>query len=319
MADFPNRIPIMKRITYFTMLAATTAIAIVPTAARAQRDREVTRIDSTFAFDKGSWVDINVVSGDIVVTGWTRPEAKVVASTERGWLDAQLSSNHITMRTRSDRGHSGDTRVEIMVPIGTRVQASSVSGTIRISGTEGEVEAGSVSGSIEVTGANDRINAHSVSGRVRATKLRGRTRLGTTNATIEAEDVVGDLSVGTVSGRITLSGVTSSHVSAETVSASVTYDGNIDPSGSYDFSTHSGNVHMIVPENSAGDLELETFSGHISSAFPITLQPGDISSMARHGKKMEFTIGKGGARITASTFSGNITIDRGGHTDREEK
>jgi len=33
---------------------------------------------------------------------------------------------------------------------------------------------------------------------------------------------------------------------------------------------------------------------------------------------MEFTIGKGGARITASTFSGSITIDKSGHTDREE-
>ena len=172
----------MNRATRFTLLIATTAIASVPTVARAQRDREVTRIDSTFAFDKGSWVDINVVSGDIVVTGWTRAEAKVVASTERGWIDAQLSSNRITMQTRSDRGHSGDTRVEIMVPIGTRVQASSVSGTIRISGTEGEVEAGSVSGSIEVIGATDRINAHSVSGNLHATKLRGRTRLGTTNA-----------------------------------------------------------------------------------------------------------------------------------------
>jgi DUF4097 and DUF4098 domain-containing protein YvlB len=112
--------------------------------------------------------------------------------------------------------------------------------------------------------------------------------------------------------------VKSSHVSAETVSASVTYVGSIDPSGSYEFSTHSGNVHLEIPENSAADLFLETFSGRISSAFPITLQPGDISAMARHGKKMEFTIGKGGARITASTFSGNIIIDRGGHTDREE-
>jgi DUF4097 and DUF4098 domain-containing protein YvlB len=121
-----------------------------------------------------------------------------------------------------------------------------------------------------------------------------------------------------VSGRITLTGVKSSHVSAETVSASVTYVGSIDPSGSYEFSTHSGNVHLEIPEGSAADLFLETFSGRISSAFPITLQPGDISAMARHGKKMEFTIGKGGARITASTFSGNIIIDRGGHTDREE-
>jgi hypothetical protein len=308
----------MNHVTRLTMFISAAAVAAVPVTARAQRDRELTRIDSTFSFDKGSWVDLSAISGEIIVTGWTRPEAKVYASIERGWIDAELSSHRITLQTRSDRGHMGDARIEIMVPIGTRVQASGVSAKIRITGTDGEVEAGSVSGAIEVIGATDRITVHSVSGRVHAAKLRGRARLGTTNASIEAEDIVGDLSVGTVSGHITLTGVKSSHVSAETVSATVTYAGSIDAAGSYEFSTHSGNVHLEIPENSAADLALETFSGHISSAFPITLQPGDISAMARHGKKMEFTIGKGGARISASTFSGNITIDRGGHADREE-
>jgi hypothetical protein len=308
----------MNRISRFTMLAAAATIAGAPASARAQRDRELTRIDSTFAFEKGSWVDVSVASGEVVITGWARAEAKVHASIERGWIDAQLSSHRITLQTRSDRGRSGETRVEIMVPIGTRVQATSASGSIRVTGTDGEVEAGSASGAIEVIGATDRITMRAASGKLHAAKLRGRTRMSTVSGTLEAEDVVGDLNAGTVSGRITLSGVKSSHVNAETVSASVTYTGGIDPAGSYEFSAHSGGVHLEIPENSAADLSLETFSGRISSAFPITLRPGDISAMARHGKKMEFTIGKGGARITASTFSGNITIEKGGHTDREE-
>ena len=308
----------MNRIARITLLSAAAAVAAMPSAACAQRDREPARIDSTFAFDKGGWIDVGIVSGDITITGWTRPEAKVYAATERGWFETQLSSHRITLRTRSDRGRSGPTRVEIMVPVGTHVQVSSVSGSVRVSGTEGEVDAGSVSGSVEVVDATDRISAHTVSGRVHGAKLNGRVRLGTTSNSIEAEDIVGDLSAGSVSGRITLTGVKSSHVSAETVSGTVTYEGSIDPSGSYDLSTHSGSVHMTVPEGSSADLELETFSGRISSAFPITLQPGEISSMGRHGKKMEFTIGKGGARVSASTFSGNITIDKGGRTDRQE-
>jgi len=300
------------------MLAAVAAIATAPAAACAQRDREPSRIDSTFAFEKGSWVDVSVASGEIVITGWARPEAKVHASTERGWIDAQLSSRRITLQTRSTRGRSGETHVEIMVPAGTRVQASSASGDIRITGTDGEVEAESASGSIEVVGATDQITVHTVSGDVQATKLRGRARLGTTSGTLEAKDITGEVTAGTVSGDVTLENVKSSHVSAETVSGSVTYAGSIDPAGSYEFSTHSGDVRLEIPEGAAAGLSLETFSGHISSAFPITLQPGDISSSARRGKKTEFTIGKGGARITASTFSGDITIDKSGHANREE-
>ena len=310
----------MNSSTRFTMLVAAAAatLAAAPASARAQRDRERTRIDSTFAFDKGSWVDVSVASGEIIITGWTRPEAKVYASIDRGWIDAQLSSHRITLQTRSDRGRSGYTRIEIMVPIGTRVQASSASGNIRITGTDGEIEAGSASGAVEVIGATDRITVHSVSGKLHAAKLRGRTRLGTTSGTLEAEDIAGEVTAGTVSGDIKLTGVKSAHVSTETVSGSVTYAGSIDPSGSYEFSTHSGDVRLDIPDNTAAGLSLETFSGRISSAFPITLQPGEIQSMARHGRKMDFTIGKGGARITASTFSGNITIGKGGHADREE-
>ncbi|HEY2848565.1 MAG TPA: DUF4097 family beta strand repeat-containing protein [Gemmatimonadaceae bacterium] len=308
----------MNRITRFTLFAATAAAMAVPSSACAQRDREPTRVDSTFAFDKGSWLEVGIVSGEVVVTGWTRAEAKVYATTEHGWFDAQLSSHRITLMTRSDHGRSGHTRVEIMVPVGTRVQVSTVSGRVQVTGTQGEVDAGSVNGTVEVIGATDRITAHTVNGRVHAAKLSGRVRLSTTNDRIEAEDIAGDVTAESVSGRITLTGVKSSHVSAETVSGTVSYEGNIDPAGSYELSTHSGGVHMTIPDGSSANLELETFSGHISSAFPITLQPGEISSMSTHGKKMEFTIGKGGARISASTFSGNITIDKSGHTDREE-
>ncbi|MFI5246815.1 MAG: DUF4097 family beta strand repeat-containing protein, partial [Gemmatimonadales bacterium] len=185
----------LNGIPRFTMLAAAgAALAAAPASACAQRDRAQgdrgpTRIDSTFAFEKGSSVDVGVASGEIVITGWARPEAKVHASTERGWFDAQLSSHRITIGTRSDRGRSGETRIEISVPVGTRVQANSASGDIHISGTGGEVEAGSASGSIEVTDAADRINVHTVSGELHAAKLRGRSRLGTTSGDLTAEDV----------------------------------------------------------------------------------------------------------------------------------
>lgn len=308
----------MKRFTSLTLLAAAAAVAAAPAQARAQRDRERTRVDSTFAFDKGGRVDVSVASGEIIITGWTRPEAKVYASIDRGWIDTQLSSHRITLETHSDRGHSGPARIEIMVPIGTRVQASSASGSIRITGTDGEVGAESASGAIEVLGATDRISVQTASGKVHVAKLNGRIRLETISTTLEAEDLTGDIAASTVSGRITLTNIKSSHAKAETVNASVTYSGSIDPAGSYEFSTHSGNVHLEIPDNAGADLFLETFSGHISSAFPITLQPGDISAMARHGKKMQFTIGKGGARLTASTFSGNIIIDKSGRLDREE-
>jgi Putative adhesin len=310
-----------RSILSIASLAALTS-AVLPATARAQRDRDGDRmrIDSTFAFNKGGAVDLSLMSGEIVITAWTRSDAKVYASIENGWIDASLSANRVTLQTRSARGREGSARYEITVPVGTRIEANAVSGSIRISGTGGEVDAGTVSGMIDVTDATDRITLHTVNGRIHAARLRGRTRLSNTSNSIDADDIVGDVNAGTVSGRISLTGVKASHVSAETVSGNVTYAGSIDPAGSYEFSTHSGNVRMEIPENAGADLELETFNGHITSAFPITLQPGDLSSMARrHGQKMEFSIGKGGARVSASTFNGNITIERAGHSDKDNQ
>jgi DUF4097 and DUF4098 domain-containing protein YvlB len=67
---------------------------------------------------------------------------------------------------------------------------------------------------------------------------------------------------------------------------------------------------------SAG-LQVQTYSGNITSRFPMTLQPGEQSA-SRRGKKMNFTIGSGGARVTVATFSGDITIERGGRASKED-
>ena len=49
----------------------------------------------------------------------------------------------------------------------------------------------------------------------------------------------------------------------------------------------------------------------------MTLQPG-ANITRRRGKKMDFTIGSGGARVSVGTFSGDITIERSGRSNKEE-
>ncbi|MFI5311736.1 MAG: DUF4097 family beta strand repeat-containing protein, partial [Gemmatimonadales bacterium] len=184
-----------------TLLAALVlGAAVTPLAtACAQRDAR-TRVDTTFAFNKGGWVDLGLVSGEITVTGWTRPEARVIASVERdGYLETTFSENRIYIHTRSRSRRLGEARYEIMVPIGARVQASSTSGRIRIKATAGEVQANSVSGHIEVLDAADRIELSTVSGDVHAEKLSGRTRIHTTSGDLQTSDITGDLSMHSVS------------------------------------------------------------------------------------------------------------------------
>lgn len=290
------------------MIAATATFAL-PAAVHAQRDGR-SRLDTTFAFSKGGSLDLRVFSGDIVVTGWSRSEIKIVAGIERGAIDASLSSSRVSLNARGSRGGMGEAHYEVTVPYGTQVQTNSISGDTRVTATAGEVQITSVNGDIEVSDATNRVTVQTVSGGVRASKLRGRSRIETTSGDLEIDDVIGELTAHTVSGEIVMHRMQLTQLVTETTSGDVTYSGSIDPKGSYELSAHSGDVRLDIPVSTSAKVDLQTFNGEISSRFPITLQPGD-QSLSRNGKKMQFTIGGGGAHITIETFSGDIYIGHG--------
>lgn len=313
----------MKRITAFAnSLAVTfiTAMIVGLPLARpaAAQDRNERRIDTTFAFGRNGWLDVAIPSGTIIVHGWTRTEARVVGRVESGYLVTEISSSRIGLASRSDRNYSrsrsrnsnSETVYEISVPIGTRVMATSAGGDIRIRGTAGEVQATSAGGNIEVVDAADRITVQTVGGDIRVEKARGRVSIGTTGGDVEVDDIIGPLVIRAVSSDMRISRVESSDVRIGTTSGDITYEGTVDPKGVYEVSTHSGDVGFAIPSGSGAILSLQTYNGEISSAFAMTLQPGE-SLRRQRGRRMEFEIGGGGARVNITTFSGDITISRG--------
>jgi DUF4097 and DUF4098 domain-containing protein YvlB len=141
-------------------------------------------------------------------------------------------------------------------------------------------------------------------------------RVDGVSSTVYADDLAGELNVETVSGEITLRRGALTDLVATAVSGTIVYEGTLSTHGSYRLNTHSGSVTLGLPANVGALLELETFSGRINSDFPLTLQPGETGG--RRGRRMEFTLGNGGARVTAGAFSGNINIRRGAAAgDRE--
>ena len=278
------------------------------------RDRDyddeqvASRIDTTVAFSRGGIVDLSLVSGEIVVTGWERNEARVNAYSEHGILRLDVSGSRLTLDVERRRG-MGDTRYEVTVPVGARLLMRSTSGELSARGVKGEVELRTVSGDVQVEDAGP-LTFETVSGEANLRGVTGGVRGSTVSGEIDLDGVTGDVDVQSTSGSITMDRAQSKVVQAETVSGEVTYDGTIDPSGRYEFNSHSGEIRLVLPANVGARLGVETFSGEIDSDFPLTLDPD------RRGRdrpmRMEFTLGGGGARITAQTFSGSITLECAG-------
>lgn len=264
------------------------------------------RIDTTIAFDRTGIVDLGLMSGEIIVTAWDRAEARIQATTESGALDSDLSHARITIETRSHRGRSGETHYELTVPAGARVMTRSESGNVTIRGVKGEVEAHTMSGDIEVSDAADRVTLESLSGGVHAMRVAGSVRGSSVSGDAELQNIGGDVDFESVSGSIQITQAKSKIVRTESVSGEISYEGTVDPSGRYQFSTQSGDVRLRIPAATGAKLTMQTFSGSLDSAFPVTLQPGQRARQQR----FEFTIGSGGASISAETFSGDVTIEK---------
>lgn len=268
-------------------------------------------LDTTITFSATGTIELTNISGEIIVTGWDRREARIKAVSERGRLEYELSSSRITMdvqSARSNRGESyrGETRYELSVPRGVRVIAHSTSGDVIVRGTGGDVEANSTSGDVTIDDASGRIDISSVSGDVQAGRLKGNVEANSVSGSVEVSDVEGDVHVGTTSGDISLVGVRSRDIEASTTSGEIEYEGAVEGDGRYEFHSHSGNIVLTIPAASNAKFAVETFNGAMDSAFPLTLQPTDRTN--RRPRRFEFNVGSGGARIIAETFSGDLEI-----------
>jgi DUF4097 and DUF4098 domain-containing protein YvlB len=263
--------------------------------------------------------------------------------TER--LDVTSSGDRVSIRVVIPRGSRNveDSDLEIRVPARKNLTVRTVSAEIEISGVAGIVDAEATSGSVEVSGNPGRVRAVSTSGEVSVNASTARLEARSTSGSVEAsgratesvvvETVSGDLEVNvttpemmaksvsggvslagvtrrlatsTVSGDIEVNGGTLQYASFETVSGSVSFEGNLEGDAALNIASHSGDVVVALPSNVSARFQLSSFSGDVRSDFGgqrQRLSPG-------RGLDMSFSIGSGNALVTIKTFSGSVSLER---------
>jgi DUF4097 and DUF4098 domain-containing protein YvlB len=295
-----------RTIPTFITAAVLVAAVATPAAAQRYRDEYASRIDTTIAFARGGTVELQLTNGEIIVTGWSRDQLRVRATSERNELRMDASGSYVKLGLRSGTSRSGDTRFEVSVPVGTKVRATTTSGDIRITGSRGEVEARTQRGDIVVEEVASSADITAFSGDVDVSNVDGRLNVNVLSGDVQVRRVNGAIEVKTVSGEIEVLEARSQAVRVNSTSGDIVFDGTIDAAGRYELATHSGDVDLTLPANINATLTVSTYSGGIESDFRLTLPPGGMGS---DGKRFTFTLGGGGgARITAESFSGDINI-----------
>lgn len=185
--------------------------------------------------------------------------------------------------------------VSLAVPTGTHVEVGVVGAAAVVSGTDGRVQVKGVTGDTTLV------------------RVAGPVRVETVSGNLEAQAVTGDLHFNSVSGDLTVVEGSGTSVRAESVSGSMIVD--LDATGSptdVRLSNVSGEIAVRLPHPADAEVEANTASGSVSSAFEDLRVNG-----AWGAKKITGKLGAGNGRLRAMTVSGSIALLRRPPTEDE--
>ena len=274
-----------------------------------------------FAVGRGATLDISNIAGDVRITA--EPGDSIVVQTTRRLGDRRRDGsaprvemsqvgNRIEVRARGSRSSRSSSAVDIIVtaPPGTPVLARSVSGHVALTGIEGDVRLETVSGNVDVVRAANVTLAKTVSGDVvlRDSGSSATLTLGTVSGSVTATNVrARGLEATSVSGGVRLEGIAAQQVLAKSVSGDLEFAGTLASGGRFELVSHSGDVRLRLPAAASFDLQADTFSGRLTSDFPVTLRSTRTS---RSSRAIRGVSGDGAAQLVLRSFSGSVTIVR---------
>lgn len=288
-------------------LAVLGAVAAAPATSRGQ-GRELRRdIDTTFFFSKIGTVVVGNGAANVVVTGWDQTSIRVKARSDEGGLRFDAAPSRVVLQT--DRPRDAAT-IQITVPRGVRVVVRTNTGNITIKDTWGDVDAETSSGNVTVVGARD-VEATNLSGDLDVKQTSGVVTLSSNSGDCAVSEAKGSVEASSVSGDVTVRRSWLKIVRLETTNGTIQFEADIMPDGRYEFVSHDGAILLSLPKTASAQVGVTTWSGKVESEFPIAARPG-FPADSVGTKRYTFTLGDGSARITAETFSGDVSIASSG-------
>lgn len=285
------------------------------------------KFEKTVPLPKDGKVNISNISGDIEVATWEQDQVRIDAlkistadtaakakeNAAKVTIDVATEGNILRIETKypkSDKVWKGESlnvsvAYKLTIPSGAALKANNISGDVTAENIGGAADLGAISGDVRLKKAARGAECDTVSGDVEVAGISGDVFLKSVSGSITASLIKGSVQAETVSGDLTLTEVSEAGtVRAKALSGGVVYRGSINKAGSYNLKSHSGNIDITIPADSAFDFEAETFSGGITTDFEIKVS-GKVSP-----KELLGVVNGGGATVKLSSFSGDISLKK---------
>jgi DUF4097 and DUF4098 domain-containing protein YvlB len=300
-----------------------------------QGPEQIEKVSQTHKVGEAGALDLSHLAGDIRVTGGGGTEIKIDATKRVRHRDPEQAkrllealrievnnlNGRVEVRTiyprRGTFGNNISASVDyvIAVPAGATVSLKSISGDISVSNVKGEVRAETVSGDVNLSASPNVAIARTISGDVTAQNISTQTTLllSTVSGTVLGTGLrVRALEAGSVSGNVRLVGSEIDRLEAKSVSGNIEFDAPLAKGGRYEFTSHSGDVRVMLSGGTGFELDADTFSGSVRSDVPVTLRAAGRTEQNRRGssRAIRGTFGDSSAFLSIRSHSGSVVITK---------
>lgn len=263
------------------------------------------RIDTTFAFDKSGDLTVTAGAGEVRITGWARPDIRIVAIRESGGLSLNASSSRVRVDARPQ--NMSRSRFEISVPIGIRVTVAGLSATVDVSGTQGEINVTTTRGRIAASDGSGHSQVVTSAGNVTLQRFSGDTRVTAMTGPLTISEVTGNLSITAITAPTTIERADLANLQFEAAQGNLDFAGRLAASGKHQIETWGGSVELRFPQDFGATLEMESLNGKLHADIPVTLRPRGEGRNDRDDRQ-QYLINGGGALISVSTLNGGVFL-----------
>jgi hypothetical protein len=244
-----------------------------------------------------------VPDGDVRMVAWDRDSLLVRGRIARGdnfFFSGDSTGLKFGVEHPGSDGSGGKSAIVVYLPRAAHVSVKTVTAKLDAANVSGWFY--SVSGSMHLSGQASSIEAETMTGSldldVTTPWLRGRTGDGHLLLRGAPEDV----DVSTVGGTLDIATMTVRRGQFASVSGDIHYAGAPVAGAIMEFSSHSGNVELMMPRTVSGVFSLTSITGAIenglSSVRPVSSQPHSL----------RVSLGRGGSQVTVRTYKGSIRL-----------
>lgn len=291
------------------------ALACALTAQAEPRQTRAPQTDQTVPVSRGARLAIDNYAGEVVIHVWDKDAIRVVARHNgRAKVNIRTDANTVSIGAATSNSTSGSVDYDILAPAWLPMKIEGQFDFVNVEGIQGEIDVTTVRGDIVLKNIGS-ATVKTVEGAIQLDGARGKVSLNSVNEDIKVNAANGEFAADTTNGNISLTRMESANAEVTTVSGDIEYEGSLVDKGHYTFTSHSGDLKLIIPVSTNATFNVRAYSGEFSSSLPVK---GPNPSEVRQGKRTTYTLGNGSADVAMESFSGDIILRRAG-TDRSAR